>query len=336
MANPEINLQRHLNRRLAVLHRHEGQRVSGDAAKDGNLEKVRQIYPEIIVDQLSQIARKTYETTIHGADIWSCEQNRRRTSRVINTWVRKKKITRERADNFLDQCDLGYAGETRIEVVTSGARADEKVALNQEDSHKWLKHALLAGRKHNLWEGTIERVSKTLNGSPIFWPAMILVDKGVIYFRQNDLSRAIECFRHARIKTRNVLKDSTSSKEEKLAAASDGGVACIRLAQLLEKIPKASPELIFKFYRQGRNLVHWSGRQSENFERSRVIELWYTQYCLKERHFDQLPSIVRNWLWLLRNHQDTRTMFKNYGIQFLHKIKERFSLHQYFEAAGHD
>ena len=340
MMTPEIDLQKHLNRRLRVLHRHERQRVLGDAAKDNNLKKVSEVYPDASVDSLPQIARQTYEQVIHGADVWSCERNRRRTAKVIKAWAEQGKITPEQAGWFLEKADLGYAGETRIEVVASGARADQKVALNPEDSQAWLTHALEANRKHQNWRGTIDRVFLTLDQNPIFWPAMIGVDKGVIYFRLGDLAKALECFQHAKIQTENVLKDPQATKSEKFAAASDGGVAYIRIAQILESLKnkgkRVKPRLIFEFYRRGRNLVHWAGHQTRNYERSRIIELWYTQFCLKNRLFNQLPSIAACWLWLLRNHQDTQTMFKSCGLQFLHKIRGKFSLYQYFEAAGHD
>lgn len=291
--NPEFiqRIERHINIRRSKLGDHENTRLSADLTREtGQIEN----------------AKTRYEETVRRAEIFSRERFVDLTIKIVGKWVSEGKLLKPEAEQFLDLLNLGYAGEARIETVAATSRL--KLVDSGENKTYWLTRASLANRKHTRWDDTLKRINRTLHDTPILWKIAISNDQAVIHqsvgetqettiFLENSFNQALEIF------------NNTQDLELKLAAASEGGVARVRQARLLEELKQLGN--ISGIFKEGRDLVHWSGRRNKNFERSRVIEMWYTQYLFNNKKWLALISTLPTWYWLIRNHEGARKMIKD-------------------------
>lgn len=319
MANPEytkLDLDRHIAVRTRRLLRHEKQRLLGDAAKDGNLAEVQSLeaYRGAQPADLPGIAREVYENTVTQTGKWSNATIERKTREILQGWQDMGIITQKEAGYFLAQADLGYAGETRVGVVAATSRASEKVAENYIDSTTWLKLATLRATRHQVWSRTTANTYRTIDGQPIAWHIATANDHANILLRQKKTDEAEQILRDSIYKGNEILSNQARLPHDVITAiASEIGVSSVRLAQLLTTMNYSAlartrcVEEIRQLYKTGRRQVHWAGRQTGNYERSRVVEMWYCQYLWETNQLHRLPETIPVWLWLIKNHSGTRT-----------------------------
>lgn len=279
-------LKRHIQKRMERLQKHEELRLGADREKDAGQTKK---------------AKPLYEETARKAGVASSDTFARRTKQVIAGWVENNLITPQTADWLLDQFNLGYAGETRIETIASTNR----LKLSPEnEKQNWTDRAITASKKHIPWEDTLSRINQTLTGDPILWTTTITTDRAIIYQAVGDKQKASEMFSEAYSQAINIYKQ-TDNEQLKTAAASDGGICRVRQARLMEEERKEGKNVdkkqIMSIFKEGRNLVHQAEHKNLNFERSKVIELWYIQYLLDNKRYFDLLSSIPVVFWLFKN-----------------------------------
>lgn len=309
-------LQRHLANRERKLRSHEELRLKADAEREsGQAEKVRPLYEE----------------TIRRSGIYSSARLEQATARIITNWVDEGKIDDEAGDWFLKYCDLGYAGDARIEAVAGRTLA--RMTEGEEKTHV-LKHALLATEKHENWQDTIEITNRTLTEDPIAWPIIISVDRANILWDLGEKKQAISALGGAFDSAKAILRRE-KEREVRLAAASDGGVARVQQARkLAESRNPFDKARGFIYFLQGRQLVHWScfgdkkTQGNHNYERSRVIEMWFGEIVAHFPWLSLIPpvrsSFIRTWQKLIREHRGPsyKTVMRFYDTPLNKVVKE--------------
>lgn len=284
-------LQRHLLVRERKLRSHEELRLDADAQREsGHKEQ----------------SKPTYRETIRRSGLYSSPRFEQATARVITNWVDSGKLGDGTADWFLEHCDLGYAGEARIEAVAGRTLA----GIAGQERKDVLTHALSAVKKHERWQDTLETTNRTLTGDPIAWPIIISVDRANILWDLGEKKNAIKALGGAYKSAKKILREA-EEQEVKLAAASDGGVARVQQARkLVESGSPLDKAKSLLYFLQGRGLVHWScfgdktTEGNKNYERSRVIEMWFGEILVRFPLLTLVPplkgSFVSTWKRLLQ------------------------------------
>jgi len=312
----ETELNRHLGVRQRKLEQHETSRLNGDVFKD-----------TLSPNSLSaQAARTTYEETVRRSDIWSSAHLREKTEEIIISRITDGTITQKQGTNFMTKADLGYAGETRIATVAANCRAKRGIAITENDAGKWREIARQRTRNHNYWLASIVRVNETIQGNPILWESEIDNDKATIYRDAGETDKAIKSYQRSSDNAMRLFTES--SGDTKIAAASAGGVAMVKQARLAFDLYREgqshySLKGISMVMEEGRRLVQLAGKQDLNFERVRVIEMWYTQFLIESKQYLKIPGTFTTWLWLLKNHEGTKEMAKDRIKAVWTKAKDR-------------
>lgn len=290
MSNPEINLKRHLDLRIKRLHQHEERRLAAETPAD-------------------------YEETVRHSDLWSSLRLRRLTEEIVSRWINNHLVDPQKGKDFLTQVDLGYAGETRIATVTATTRASAK---DKTDADNWLKIANDRVGKHFLWQDSLNKNNRTIDYNPICWSAEISNDKARIYQEKGDNVTAISLYEQAYRETMSKL--THVSEDDRMGYLSAAGVSRVKQARLMYDLllkddNRYSLEDITRIFKEGRTFVHGTGDITRNFERSRVVEGWYTKFLLISKQYVKLLETLPVWLWLFKNHEGTRKMISDLIIK---------------------